>query len=68
MARRGSRRGRRFRKQTDNTIEEVTGFIEANPVTSAVAALAAGAIATSVFKMALAAQAAQEGEEEEGED
>ncbi len=67
MARRGSRRGRRFKKQTDDTIEEVTGFIEANPVTSAVAALAAGAIATSLYKMALAAQAAQEEEESDQE-
>lgn len=52
MSEQRSRRKRRRRKsQTEQTVEEVTGFIEDNPVTSAVVALAAGAVAASVFKI-----------------
>jgi len=48
---RPKRRKRRRKSDAEKTVDEVTGFIEDNPVTSAVAALAAGAVATSVFKM-----------------
>ena len=48
-----SRRSRRGRGKGDAVVREVTGFIEENPVTTAVAALAAGALATSVFKMTI---------------
>jgi hypothetical protein len=51
MARRRSRQMRRIRRNIDSTTGEVSDFIETNPVTSAVVALAAGALATSVFKM-----------------
>lgn len=44
-------RSRRRSRGGDATIREVTGYIEGNPVTSAVIALAAGVVATSVFKM-----------------
>jgi len=45
------RRRRRRKSDAEKTVDEVTDFIEDNPVTSAVAALAAGAVAASVFKM-----------------
>lgn len=57
MARSRSRRSRRRRSSKgDQAVKEVTDFIEDNPVTSSVVALAAGAIATSVFKMFIASQ------------
>lgn len=46
-----TRSSRRARRQTDQAIREVTEFIDDNPVVSAVAAAAAGAIATGIFKM-----------------
>jgi len=45
-----SRRNKKLR-QANKAVGEVTGFIDDNPVTSAVAALAAGAVAASLFKM-----------------
>lgn len=60
MPRSRSRRSRRRRSKGDQAVQEVTDFIEANPVTSAVVALAAGAIATSVFKMAVAQKESDE--------
>jgi len=45
-----SRRNKTLR-QANKAVGEVTGFIDDNPVTSAVAALAAGAVAASLFKM-----------------
>lgn len=38
-------------RQANKALGDVTGFIDDNPVTSAVAALAAGAVAASMFKM-----------------
>ena len=46
-----SRKSRRRKKNAEKAVSEVTDFIEDNPVTSAVAALAAGALATTLFKM-----------------
>ena len=46
-----SRKSRRRKKNAEKAVGEVTDFIEDNPVTSAVAALAAGALATTLFKM-----------------
>lgn len=48
-----SRRARRARREAEATIREVKNFIDENPVTSAVVAVAAGALATSIFKMAV---------------
>lgn len=48
-----SRRARRARREAEATIREVKTFIDENPVTSAVVAVAAGALATSIFKMAV---------------
>lgn len=50
---RPKRRRRRRKSQTEKTVDDVTGFIEDNPVASAVAALAAGAVVASVFKIAM---------------
>jgi len=66
MARSRSRRSRRrSSSKGDQAVQEVTDFIEDNPVTSAVVAMAAGAVATSVFKMFMASQddAEDEGQE-----
>jgi len=38
-------------RQANKKVGEVTGFIDDNPVTSAVAALAAGATLAAMFKM-----------------
>lgn len=64
MARSRSRRSRRRRSSNkgDQAVQEVTDFIEDNPVTSSVVALAAGALATSVYKMFIANQAGAEDE------
>ncbi|MFQ5634442.1 MAG: hypothetical protein ACE5G3_03815 [Gammaproteobacteria bacterium] len=51
MSRHRSRRRRHSQIKGEEAVREVTEFIEDNPVTSAVFALAAGALATSVFKM-----------------
>lgn len=48
---RPKRRRRRRKSDAEKTVDEVTGFIEDNPVASAVAALAAGAVVASVFKV-----------------
>jgi hypothetical protein len=44
-------RPHKIRRQADRAVGEVTGIIEDNPVTTALAALAAGAVAASLFKM-----------------
>ena len=69
MARSRSRRSKRRRssRKGDQAVQEVTDFIEDNPVTSSVVALAAGAIATSVFKMFMANQVDAEDEEPEAD-
>jgi hypothetical protein len=46
-----SRAARRRKRQAEQAVGEVTDFINDNPVTSSVAALLAGALATSLFKM-----------------
>ena len=46
-----SRASRRRKRQAEQAVSEVTDFINDNPVTSSVAALLAGAVATSLFKM-----------------
>jgi len=46
-----SRKSRRFKRQSDRAVNEVTDFIEDNPVTSALGALAAGALVTTMYKM-----------------
>jgi len=46
-----SRKSRRRKRNAEKAVGEVTDFIEDNPVTSAVAALTAGALATTLFKM-----------------
>ena len=53
-----SRSARRKLRDLNRGAEDVKGFIDENPVTSAVIALAAGAAATSVFKMVTAKPAA----------
>jgi len=66
MARSRSRRSRRRSKSKgDAAVQEVTDFIEDNPVTSAVVALAAGAIATSLFKMTVGAADSEDDAEPE---
>ena len=53
-----SRRNKTLR-QANKAVGDVTGFIDDNPVTSAVAALAAGAVAASLFKMNIERSAAR---------
>ncbi len=69
MSRSRSRRSkRRSRGKGDAVVREVTNFIEENPVTTAVAALAAGALATSVFKMTVGKPARQKVTQAEADD
>ena len=51
MARLMSRRTRRTIRKLDDGVQDVKGYIEQNPLTAAVLALAAGVIGTSVVKM-----------------
>ena len=51
MSRQKARPKKSSAVQGDAALRDVTGYIENNPITSAVIALAAGVIATSVFKM-----------------
>ena len=51
MARLMSRRARRTMRNFNSGAQDVKGFIDENPVTAAVIALAAGVAATSAFKM-----------------
>ncbi len=46
-----SRKSKRFKRQSEKAVSEVSEFIEDNPVTSALGALAAGALVTTMFKM-----------------
>jgi len=46
-----TRKSRRRKKNAEKAVSEVTDFIEDNPVTSAVGALAAGALVTTMYKM-----------------
>ena len=53
MARLMSRSTRRTLRNLNSGAQDVKGFIDENPVTSAVLALAAGVATTSVVKMAM---------------
>jgi hypothetical protein len=61
------RRRRRRKSEAEKAVDEVTGFIEDNPVASAVAALAAGAVAASVFKIVTAENEGDDETPESGE-
>jgi len=63
-----SRKSRRRKRNAEKAVSEVTDFIEDNPVTSAVAALVAGALATSVFKMSMGGKAKRTAENKKGEE
>ena len=45
-----SRRARRTMREFNQGVDDVKGFVEQNPVTSAFLGLAAGALATGVYK------------------
>lgn len=58
MALRLSRRTRRTMRNLNSGARDIQGYIEDNPLTSALLAMAAGVVATSVVKMTLAKPAA----------
>jgi hypothetical protein len=58
MAKSISRRARRTLRSLNDGAADIQGMIEQNPVTAAVTALAAGVIATSIYKMTVGKPAA----------
>lgn len=56
MARRMSRSSRRMMKNVNRGADDVMVFVNENPLTSAFIALAAGAAATSAYKIATSAK------------